>query len=147
MVTNATLNRRTQAPQDNPAQQRQARWLPIVVIAGCLLSFTHFAHADTAGPNGYISSLQINESSSDLYAQWRGRILVETDYGTDEYRWGGTYCSGRNMSPENLNLLHRTLMTPNVQLLPAYKSGMVGSRCLVSFRILPDMFNEKIGVE
>ncbi|MGQ0697865.1 MAG: hypothetical protein ACT4PZ_06425 [Panacagrimonas sp.] len=95
------------------------------------------AHAaDTQGTTGQLISLKINETSSDSYAVQRGSLVIhENGLVPREYRFGGTICSGRNLSEQNQNNLASVDSSPTIVVTPFYKSGQGNVRCLVGYRL------------
>ncbi|MEZ4450744.1 MAG: hypothetical protein R3B09_14780 [Nannocystaceae bacterium] len=96
--------------------------------------------ADSTGSPGYVISLTVHESSSDLYGTYRGSVTIrqgqEPGSTQTEYRWGGTLCSGRNVTEANIELLTIALRgRSDTQIVPRYKMGQGGVRCLVSFTL------------
>lgn len=96
--------------------------------------------ADSTGSPGYVTSLTVHESSSDLYGTYRGSLTVregqEPGSSQSEYRWGGTLCSGKNVSESSIQLLMIALRgRSDTQIVPRYKMGQGGIRCLVSFTL------------
>lgn len=97
------------------------------------------AYADTDGAVGTVASVSINESSADDYATERGSIYVQEAPTTSrKYTWGGQACSGRNLTEGNIALLVDAMRArDSVQIVPSYKTGGGGVRCLVGFKLQP----------
>lgn len=96
------------------------------------------AYADTDGTAGTVASVTVNESGSDDYSTVRGELVINEGQANRTYKWGGTVCSGRNVSETNVALLFEALRArDSVQLVPSYKSGIGGARCLVGFKLEP----------
>jgi hypothetical protein len=96
------------------------------------------AYADTDGAAGTVSSVTVNESSADDYAAERGNVYVLEGATPRKYTWGGQACSGRNVSEANIALLFEAMRArDSVQVVPSYKTGGGGVRCLVGFKLQP----------
>ena len=97
------------------------------------------AHAaDTDGAAGTVASVTVNETSSDDYGTERGNVYVNEGQTSRKYQWGGQACNGRNLTEANIALLVEALRgRAELQLVPSYKAGGGGVRCLVSFRLQP----------
>lgn len=96
------------------------------------------AYADSDGAAGSVASVTVNESSADDYAAERGNVMVNEGAATRKYTWGGQACSGRNVSEANIALLFEAMRArDSVQIVPSYKSGGGGARCLVGFKLQP----------
>jgi hypothetical protein len=92
------------------------------------------AHADSIGAVGQIVGIEINEDSSDEYGIYRGRIfLKETPTTVQVYRWGGVACNGYVLMESQIALLSATMSSKTARLIPYWKIGAGGARCLVSF--------------
>jgi len=94
------------------------------------------AFADADGIVGTVASVVVNESSADDYAVERGSIVVNEASATRKYQWGGTACSGRNISEANIQLLVRAMQNRDkLQIVPSFKTGAGLARCLVGFKL------------
>ena len=94
------------------------------------------AFADADGIVGTVASVVVNESSADDYAVERGSIIVTEASATRKYQWGGTACSGRNISEANIELLVEAMQNRDkLQIIPSYKTGAGLARCLVGFKL------------
>ncbi len=109
-------------------------------------SLPTLASADSSGSTGYVTSLTINTKSSDTYGSYRGSVVLRE--GTEpaspvrEYRWGGTICAGRDLTDADVQLLTEALRgRADTQVIPRYKMGQAGSRCLVSFTLQEPVFD------
>ncbi len=95
------------------------------------------ALADNVGSYGSVAQVTVNGTSSDEQFSARGRLVI--DEGQQFYRnyqWGGTACSGKNMSDADVaNLLMALRERRSVRLTPVWKIGAGGARCLVSYRV------------
>lgn len=94
------------------------------------------AFADEQGTSGTVTSLEINHSSSDVYLQHHGRIVVTTGKASAEYRWGGTACGSRTLD-ENLTTMLQRALESGTQIVPRYQGGQGQSLCLVGFTLSP----------
>lgn len=104
------------------------------VIVG-LLALAAPVFADTVGLTGAIVGLREVNSNSDRYALLRGSIWIEESPGQlQEYRWGGSACPGKDLTEDEVANLARNL-DRNVRIIPIFKNGQGGSRCLVEFII------------
>lgn len=96
------------------------------------------AYADTDGAPGTVASVTVNESSADDYSTERGNVYINEGQTNRKYQWGGQACNGRNLSDANIALLYEALRArAEIQLVPSYKTGGGGVRCLVGFRLQP----------
>lgn len=98
--------------------------------------------ADALGNAGYVQELVLNNSKSDRFIEFQGSVLlVEGDSAKSlrrEYRWGGTACSGFTPTDAQVNFLYDVLRSARaLQVVPSYKSGAGGARCLVSIKLRP----------
>lgn len=101
-----------------------------------VMSVPALAYADTDGAVGSVASVSINEPSADDYGTERGNIIVNEGSANRKYQWGGTACSGRNLSDASIALLVDAMRNKDtVQILPSYKPGTSQARCLVGFRL------------
>jgi hypothetical protein len=96
------------------------------------------AYADTDGAAGTVASVTVNEPSADDYAAERGNVYVLEGQTPRKYTWGGQACSGRNVSEANIALMYEAMRArDSVQIVPSYKTGGGGVRCLVGFKLQP----------
>jgi len=109
-------------------------------------SLPTLASADSSGNTGYVTSLTINMKSSNTYNSYRGSVVLRE--GTEpasslrEYRWGGTLCAGRDLSDADVQLLTEAFRgRTDTQVIPRYKMGQAGSRCLVAFTLQEPVFD------
>jgi hypothetical protein len=91
--------------------------------------------ADETGPEGRAKTIQVNTPSSDVYLQYHGRVFVNTGKKSAEYRWGGTSCGSRTMSPEMIDLLVDAVRAEDVRIVPIYQDGQGSTKCLVGFSL------------
>lgn len=98
------------------------------------------AAADSAGNPGYVQDIVLNGSKSDVYMQYQGAVsLLEGDTVSAvrrEYRWGGSVCSGINPTEEQVRYLFEAMRAgKSLQIVPSYKLGAGGARCLVALKV------------
>ncbi len=108
-------------------------------------SLPTLASADSSGATGYVTSLTVNMKSSDTYNSYHGSVVLregsEPGSTLREYRWGGSLCSGRDLSDANVHLLTEAFRgRTDTQVIPRYKMGQAGSRCLVAFTLQEPVF-------
>lgn len=96
--------------------------------------------ADSTGSAGVVDTLAVYESGSDDYAMANGVLTVKEGNGTKrEYKWGGSLCPGRELSPESIALLFQALQDrKNIKITPSYKPGNANTRCLTGFTLERD---------
>ena len=94
------------------------------------------AYADVDGTKGTVASVSINDIYADDYTAERGNVVINEGSATRKYQWGGTVCSGKNLSEANVSLLIDALSAKDrLEIVPSYKSGAGAARCLVGFRV------------
>lgn len=95
--------------------------------------------ADSAGASGRVTKVTVNTSGSDEFAQSHGAVSIRTTGKkgrTSVYKWGGSLCPGRNLTPDQVQLLVLAMARPGAaRVTPRYKKGQANTRCLVSFDI------------
>ncbi|HLT38481.1 MAG TPA: hypothetical protein VK034_19475 [Enhygromyxa sp.] len=111
-----------------------ALFLPALALA---LSIPAVAYAaDQTGSEGRAKIIEVNAPSSDSYLQFHGRLYVTSGKTTTEYRWGGTSCGSRTMTPEMVDLLVDIVRSNgDVRIVPNYQNGQGSTKCLVGFKI------------
>lgn len=113
----------------------RARVLKFAAVSAVVL-VPVVAFADADGLVGAVASLTVNESTADDYAVERGNLYVNEASATRKYQWGGTACSGRNISDANIQLLVNAMQNRDkLQVVPSYKTGAGLVRCLVGFKL------------
>src|SRR5262245_35522975 len=113
------------------------------LVAALVLSVTipSTSFADSSGTAGYVAAVTINGSSSSDYGAAHGSVSVrEGADGTAtlrEYKWGGSLCTNIDKpDASDIALLFEALKArADVQIVPSYKSGNGGTRCLTSFKL------------
>lgn len=118
---------------------RPLRVLSLVAACAAALPQTATA-ADSPGNAGYVQDLVLNSSKSDRYLEFAGSVVLqEGDEATAtkrEYKWGGTVCSGYLVTSDQLNFLMEAMRAARtIQIVPSYKAGAGGARCLVSIKV------------
>lgn len=95
------------------------------------------ALADLTGSLGTVAQVSVNGNSSDEVYVARGRLIIdEGDQFYRTYQWGGTACSGKNMSEDDVaNFMMALRDRRSVTLTPIWSAGAGGKRCLVAYRI------------
>ncbi len=96
--------------------------------------------ADSPGNPGYVQDIVLNSSKSEVFMQYQGAVsLLEGDTVSSarrEYRWGGSVCSGIVPSDEQVRYLFEAMRAgKSLQIVPSYKLGAGGARCLVAIKI------------
>ncbi len=112
----------------------------LLLAAACTLLPQTAAAADSPGNPGYVQDILLNSSKSDVYMQYQGAVsLLEGDTVSSarrEYRWGGSVCSGIVPSDEQVRYLFEAMRAgKSLQIVPSYKLGAGGARCLVAIKI------------
>ena len=121
--------------------RRIALSLPVLALA-LAIPVTALA-ADEKGAEGKVKSVEVNAPSSDGYLQFHGRVFVSGGKTTTEYRWGGTACGSRTLSPEMVNLLVDSVRAEDVRIVPNFQDGQGSAKCLVGFTIKHKENNKK----
>ena len=116
-----------------------------LALAAALAAVPATTFADSTGNAGFVIAVTVHETSSDDYANHHGRVLIregsEPGAPQTEYRWGGTVCASRVLSAANVALLVEALRgRSDTQLIPRFKMGQAGTRCLTSFIIQEPVF-------
>jgi hypothetical protein len=105
----------------------------VTIFALCIVSAPRPAlAADEVGKTGTASDLELLTPSADTYLQYNGRLVVQVNTITEEYRWGGTSCGSRTLSADNVRALVATVNAGG-QITPRYQLGQGDVRCLVGF--------------
>ncbi|MEM8934921.1 MAG: hypothetical protein AAGC77_00765 [Pseudomonadota bacterium] len=88
-----------------------------------------------SGALGLIESLRILETTNDDYSKMHGALVVK--YYNDEeqlFRWGGSYCPGRNLTDANKQVL-ATAFASGMKIRVETKNGQGGAQCIVGFEL------------
>lgn len=124
-----------------PRTNTSSRSLQALLLASaCTLLPQTAAAADSPGNPGYVQDILLNSTKSDVYMQYQGAVsLLEGDTVSSarrEYRWGGSVCSGIVPSDEQVRYLFEAMRAgKSLQIVPSYKLGAGGARCLVAIKI------------
>lgn len=124
-----------------PRTNTSSRSLQALLLASaCTLLPQTAAAADSPGNAGYVQDILLNSTKSDVYMQYQGAVsLLEGDTVSSarrEYRWGGSVCSGIVPSDEQVRYLFEAMRAgKSLQIVPSYKLGAGGARCLVAIKI------------
>lgn len=107
----------------------------VSAMAAAFIPSTTFA--DSQGSQGSVDSLSVYESSSDDYAMNNGILTIKEEGGTKrDYKWGGSWCPGRTVSANSVALLFDAMRSQaDVYVIPSYKAGNGGARCLTGFKM------------
>ncbi len=111
-----------------------------MLASTCTLLPQMAAAADSPGNPGYVQEILLNSTKSEVYMQYQGAVsLLEGDTVSSarrEYRWGGSVCSGIVPSDEQVRYLFEAMRAgKSLQIVPSYKLGAGGARCLVAIKI------------
>ena len=111
-----------------------------MLASTCTLLPQMAAAADSPGNPGYVQEILLNSTKSEVYMQYQGAAsLLEGDTVSSarrEYRWGGSVCSGIVPSDEQVRYLFEAMRAgKSLQIVPSYKLGAGGARCLVAIKI------------
>lgn len=98
------------------------------------------AAAESTGASGYVVDISLNGAGSERRGDYHGAVLLlEGDTANapkHEYKWGGTVCSGYLPDAEMIRYLFETMRAGRtLQVVPNYKPGVGGVRCLVAFKV------------
>jgi hypothetical protein len=110
------------------------------LFAACAALPQTAAAADSPGNAGYVQDLVLNSSKSDRYLEFAGSVTLlegeEANSPKQVYKWGGTVCSGYLVTSDQLAFLMEAMRTArSLQIVPSYKAGAGGARCLVSIKV------------
>ena len=107
---------------------------PVFALVAALVAAPATAHAaDESGAEGYVSAVQINNTSADAYLQYHGRLFVRVSKQVvDEYRWGGTSCGSKIVNEAQLSALNLALAN-GMKVAPSWRPGQGQTKCLVGF--------------
>jgi hypothetical protein len=116
------------------------RVLPVLALAVVTGAAGPAAAADLTGTAGVVTELVLNGESSEAYGVSHGSVrLQEGDSVASikrEYKWGGTSCAGVLPSEEQKRLLFEAMRAGfSIQVVPSYRMGLAGARCLVGIRL------------
>lgn len=113
----------------------RSRFTQVAALTAVLVPSTTFA--DSLGSIGAVDAVTVYESSSDDYAMQNGVLTVREKTGTlRTYKWGGSFCPNRSLSFDSIGLLFQALRSnTTVDIVPSYKLGNGGTRCLTGFKL------------
>jgi hypothetical protein len=115
--------------------RRFAFTIPALALA-LALPASVLASGDQTGPEGRAKTIQVNAPSADTYLQFHGRLFITSGKNSAEYRWGGTACGTRTMTPEMVALLVDVVRDRDeIRITPTYQNGQGTSKCLVGFTL------------
>lgn len=104
-------------------------------LLGLLLSAST-ALADNAGTIGRVAAFQHADPISSEFIE-HGRIYIDEGGGTlRQYKWGGTWCPNRDLDLDQQALL-LDAMRSKFSVLPYWRLGNGGARCLTAFAFAP----------
>ncbi len=114
----------------------------ILLAALCAVPQSAVAAADSPGNPGYVQDLTLNTSKSSRYMEFEGSLLLQEGEAANsvrrEYRWGGTACSGYGPTDAQVGYLFEAMRAIRaLQVVPSYKLGAGGVRCLVALKFRP----------
>jgi hypothetical protein len=140
---NPERGRRSEGSQDIPGGGLlMHRFIPFALALGVVALLGGAAPAlaqDNTGTPGKLVGLEHVDNDSDSYTTHRGRIWLDIGGGAlDQYRWGGTLCAGRDLDIDQQQLLITTMAQKKGVVVPFWKNGQAGVRCLVRFYIVPN---------
>ena len=105
------------------------------------------AGADNEGIAGRLVGLQIVDPGSDTHSKFRGSIFIKENFGiVQEYKWSGSTCTGTiSIADSDIANFSRLLNSrPIVRLIPIYKNGQGGSRCIKRYIMFNRFFADDI---
>jgi hypothetical protein len=115
--------------------RRFAFSIPALALA-LALPASVLASGDQAGAEGRAKTIEVYTPSADTYLQYHGRIVIAAGKTSTEYRWGGTSCGTRTMTPEMVALLVDAVRNQDATLItPTFQNGQGSSKCLVGFAL------------
>lgn len=107
-----------------------------LALSVSLLGSANTAAADNVGNAGVLALVEIVDDDSDDSVSYRGRVVLDEGASIQqEYYWGGVLCSNRDLDVSDEALLASVLANKKLRLVPAWKGGMAGKRCLVAFTL------------
>ncbi len=116
------------------------RMFSSLLLLGAFAVTPKLANADSKGAAGRIVEVQVNAQGSDNHALYRGAVKVRSGkkkaftYAT--YKWGGSTCPGKDLTADQVAVLSEALANRSrVSLIPRFKNGQGGNKCLVSFSL------------
>lgn len=110
----------------------------IAVAAMLIVSLS--AQADDMTEYGQLISLQVNTSGSDDFNIFRGILVLRASNVDTEYKWGGSTCTGKDLTPEQIALLQNVLLDSMMRVQLLTKPGQGGGICVVGFNMTHKKF-------
>ena len=107
------------------------------------LGASGLAYADSTVDYGRVVSIRINAQGSDDFGKFRGEVTLARKGDTkkappilDSYKFGGTNCSGKDLSVNQIDQLQNALThRAHLRVRPYYKPGPGGIKCMVGFDV------------
>ncbi len=90
---------------------------------------------DFVGEAGRLVAFRSVGDASDEWDLLRGEIHLQVGTQLQAYRWGRAFCPGKDLTEAQEARLQRALGDRRLVVIPYYKNGQGGSRCLVHFVI------------
>lgn len=109
----------------------------LVVIATLAFVARRAQAVDNVGAPGAVVGVEISESGSDEYTVARGRLFLNEGDTVQVYPWQGTACNGRPINDQQIDILVESMNKKNTRIIPYWRVGAGGVRCLVAFTITP----------
>lgn len=124
----------------NKLQRRILTSLTLVLGLG---GVSGLAYADSTGDWGRVVSVRVTAQGSDDYGRFRGKVELagrrthpKKRPEITEYVWGGSSCPGRDLSDSQVHQLQDAMThRAHLRLLPYYKPGQGGAKCIVGFDV------------
>jgi hypothetical protein len=110
----------------------------ILAVAAVLLTAGR-AQADNIGTAGAVVGVEISEVGSDEYTIARGRLFIDEGGVIQVYPWQGTACNGRVINDQQIDILVEAMTSKKVRVIPYWRVGAGGVRCLVAFTVAPSV--------
>lgn len=103
--------------------------------AGARLSVQAAEPAQSPFQRGSITSIYLSAQGSDRYGMVRGILTLDfVGTGAMDYSWGGATCPGRDLSPEQVQILVMA-RAHGLKVTPEHKRGQGGALCLTGFTL------------
>jgi hypothetical protein len=138
----ASTRRRSSLQEPHRGNRREGRrkmssirrGLVSMVAAAAFAALTATpALADFPGTPGKIVGMDHNDDSSDHSGLADGTLFIDEGSGAVRaYRWGGSWCPGRELDVDQQRMILDALRS-KLLVLPYYKTGNGNERCLTAF--------------
>ena len=105
------------------------------------------SYADTEGISGKLVGVQIVDQGSDTFSKFRGSIFIYEGQGVvQEYKWGGSTCTGivSIIDSDIANFSRILTFRSFIRIIPIYKNGQGGSRCIKRYILVNRFFLDNI---